>query len=149
MSKRTESMSRQFEDVVRQMQGWAVGFDQLFGGIAQVMHNATGYPPYNVVRHDDHYVIEIALAGLDPKEVVVEMENDVLCVKREIGATDVNKEQPNYVHKGIANRNFSLTFQIANDHRVESASVHNGLLSIVIQKVKSEPTRTSIPVMYN
>ena len=86
------------------------------------------YPPYNIeIAGENAYRITMAVAGFDRSEIEIEVEQDGLKVT---GRTRPQETQPTYLHRGIAARDFSHRFQLAEHVRVTGASLNNGLLDI-------------------
>ncbi len=110
----------------------AIGFDrlaQLFDD-AQRSESATQYPPYNIeLVGEDKYNITMAVAGFDRSELEIETERDVLKVT---GRRTKNDTQKNYLHRGIASRDFEHRFRLADHVKVIGASLENGLLHIAL-----------------
>ncbi len=109
----------------------AIGFDrlaQLFDS-AQRADAQPSYPPYNIeLVADDKYRITMAIAGFSRDEVEIEAENDTLKI---VGRKQKEEDkQPNFLHRGIAARDFEQRFQLANHIKVVGAQLENGLLNI-------------------
>ena len=112
-----------------------VGFDNVFELMDRFLDGQSvnnNYPPYNIYKNgDSKYSIELAIAGFGEDEVEVKYADSTLTItgnKEEKGDTDV-------LHRGIANRNFTRTFNIADDVIVNSGSLKNGVLSIELEKI--------------
>ena len=106
-----------------------VGFDRL----ASLLENASvdaaaGYPPYNIERTDENaYRVEIAVAGFRPEELNIEVKENLLTVQ---GRKTANDDQRQFLHRGLAERNFERRFQLADFVRVDRADLADGLLTI-------------------
>jgi molecular chaperone IbpA len=111
----------------------AIGFDQLASLLDNISSNdrtATGYPPYNIeLINDDSYSITMAIAGFSEDDISVEVENNTLTVAT-TRAEDKAEERRNYLHRGIAERNFRRQFKLAEHIKVTGARMENGLLHI-------------------
>lgn len=108
----------------------AIGFDRL----AQMFDNAQradaqpSYPPYNIeLIGEDKYRISMAVAGFSRAEIEIETENDSLKIT---GRKQKEDTQGNFLHRGIAARDFEQRFQLANHIKVTGAQMENGLLNI-------------------
>jgi molecular chaperone IbpA len=89
------------------------------------------FPPYNVKKIDeDNYVVELAVAGYDREDINVTVDKDTLIIKSERG----NEDKADYLHKGIAGRNFTQTFTLGEYMIVKSASLDNGMLTVKIER---------------
>jgi molecular chaperone IbpA len=108
----------------------AIGFDrlaQLFDEAARA-ESQPSYPPYNIeLVSDDKYQITMAVAGFDRSEIEIETEHDTLKIT---GRKQREENTRNFLHRGIASRNFEHTFQLADHVRVVGARLDNGLLNI-------------------
>ncbi|MBH9538086.1 Hsp20 family protein [Novosphingopyxis sp. YJ-S2-01] len=107
-----------------------VGFDRLF----DLLENAgrtmqsDNYPPFNIERiADDRYMITVAVAGFAPDEIDITAQQNQLIVR---GAKEEGEQNREFLHMGIANRNFERRFQLADHIRVENANLENGLLTV-------------------
>lgn len=112
-----------------------VGFDhlsQMLDSIAQRDQNQSSYPPYNIERLDkDEYRITMAVAGFTQDELNIQSEQQTLKVRGE-KAEDTTERQ--YLHQGIAARNFERVFQLAEHVKVVNATIENGLLHIELRR---------------
>ena len=111
----------------------AIGFDRLANQFETAYRNdASGYPPYNIELVDeDQYGISIAVAGFSEDELDIEVKESILKVS---GAKKPEAEQKRFLHRGIANRSFERTFQLADYVRVEGAELKDGLLHIQLKR---------------
>ena len=117
-----------------------VGFDRLFESVEKMLDaevQPTKFPPHNIIRQDEyHFVIEMAVAGYSDKEIDVTLKHSTLTVQ---GLKDSNSdEKTQYVYRGIANRSFIKTFQLADSVEVRDAKLVNGLLRISLENVVPE-----------
>jgi molecular chaperone IbpA len=111
-----------------------VGFDRYF---TAPHHQNGNYPPHNIVKYsDDTYGIEVAVAGFTKDEVTVEVDQDQLTI-RGVKA-QLNESQVEYLHRGLAARNFEQTFTLAEYMEVRGAKVENGMLQIDIHRLVPE-----------
>jgi molecular chaperone IbpA len=93
------------------------------------------YPPYNILKKSDHdYAIEIAVAGFDESELEINAEGNKLSITGQVKAPRIGE----YLHKGVATRDFSHQFTLAQTVVVRSANIVNGLLIIELENVIPE-----------
>lgn len=119
----------------------AVGFDRLFDDMFEnPVFQSTGYPPYNVTRIskegvEDTYEITLAVAGFTQEDIEITVENNQLKIsgKSTVLAEEVDTKV-DYLHKGIAERNFVRTFKLAEHVEVEQASLKDGILKVRLQR---------------
>jgi molecular chaperone IbpA len=111
-----------------------VGFDRYF---TAPHHQNGNYPPHNIVKYDEtHYGIEIAVAGFSKDEITVEVDQDQLTVKGcKLNQADSRFE---YLHRGLAARDFEQTFTLAEYMEVHAAEVKDGMLVIEIHRIVPE-----------
>jgi molecular chaperone IbpA len=126
----------------------SVGFDRFNDLFESALRNETGsgYPPYNVEKHgDDQYRIVIAAAGFQEEDLELQVERGVLTVAG--GKRERTDESVTYLHQGIAQRAFKLSFRLADHIEVRGASLKNGLLSIELVRIvpeEAKPKRIAI-----
>ena len=114
-----------------------VGFDRLFKEMETFKINRQGnYPPYNVSQDGDNYTIELALAGFKESEISITYEPGKLTVT---GSND--KKNGEYLHKGIATREFTKTWTVADTIEVDSAVLEDGVLTIELINVIPESNK--------
>jgi HSP20 family molecular chaperone IbpA len=119
-----------------------IGFDQIERALDRVAKAADGYPPYNIERlapderNPERLRITLAVAGftLDQLEVTVEEKELVIRGRQQ------DDKSRQYLHRGIAARQFQRTFVLADGMDVLGADLKNGLLSIDL--ARPEPQRT-------
>ena len=111
-----------------------VGFDRLFDEMMgrqwqnSVTTSNQGYPPYNVERlADDAYRITLAVEGFGEQDITVTVEDGTLSVVGQIKDKD---EDENMLHRGIAQRQFSRSFRLADYVEVEKAQLKDGMLTL-------------------
>ena len=111
-----------------------VGFDRYFNVPNPTTSN---YPPHNIVKYsDDTYAIEVAVAGFTKEEISVSVDQDQLTIR---GVMDrPNKGEVEYLHRGLAARDFEQTFTLAEYMEVKGAKVDNGMLQIDLQRIVPE-----------
>jgi molecular chaperone IbpA len=113
-----------------------VGFDRYF---TAPQHANSNYPPHNIVKYsDDTYAIEVAVAGFAKEEVTVEVDQDQLTIRGVKNRPNENTGQIEYLHRGLAARDFEQTYTLAEYMVVRGAKVENGMLQIDIQRVVPE-----------
>jgi molecular chaperone IbpA len=113
-----------------------LGFDTMFNDFEHRFANQLkdNYPPYNIVKHDeDTYEIEIAVTGFAKDEVTVEIDQNQLIVKgvRDKG-NDVTAE---FLHRGLAFRDFTRSWTLAEHMIVGEGRIKNGVLTIELKRV--------------
>jgi HSP20 family molecular chaperone IbpA len=119
-----------------------LGFDDIERALDRVSKSADGYPPYNIERiagnsgEPERLRITLAVAGFTRDQLDVTIEEKQLLIR---GRQQDDKTRQ-YLHHGIAARQFQRTFVLADGMEVRGAELKNGLLSIDL--VRPEPTRT-------
>lgn len=108
-----------------------VGFDRLFqllDGVAGTDAEAPTFPPYDIEKlGDNSYRIVMAVAGFGKDALDVEVKENTLSVK---GTKPDENDKTEFLHRGIAKRNFERRFQLADHVQVTGADVVDGLLYI-------------------
>jgi molecular chaperone IbpA len=125
-----------------------VGFDRLFTMLDQLVgvEASPSYPPYNIERTGENaYRISVAVAGFTEQDLAIEVKEQVLSVRGEKGIAQDRK--PDFLHQGIAARNFERRFQLADGVQVTGASLEHGLLHIdLVRQVPEAKKPRSIPI---
>ena len=115
----------------------AVGFDRLAGLLESAARTSqeNGWPPYNIeTTGENAYRIEIAVAGFKPDELTLEVKENLLTVTGRKTANDDAANGRNFLHRGLAERDFERRFQLADYVVVKGADLVNGLLSIDLER---------------
>jgi HSP20 family molecular chaperone IbpA len=118
-----------------------LGFDEIERALDRVAKASDGYPPYNIERvarengKPERLRITLAVAGFNRDELDVTVEESQLLIR---GRQQDDKTRQ-YLHRGIAARQFQRTFVLADGMEVLAADLKNGLLSIDL--VRPEPER--------
>lgn len=117
-----------------------LGFDE----IERILDRAAkgsgeGYPPYNIERvsnseSGDLLRITLAVAGFTKDQLDVSVEDSQLTIR----GKQEDDETREYLHRGIAARQFTRTFVLADGIEVRGADLNNGLLSIELQRPEPE-----------
>ena len=132
--------------IFKQLRPVSIGFDSIFDHFEnffdddQDFHSSltSTFPFYNIVKKGNNkFDIEVALAGYDKKDIVVEYEENVLHI-RSVKETKSDKEKDGVIHQGIAKRYFSKAFTIADDVEIEGAELKNGLLKVFLKQIVPE-----------
>ena len=118
-----------------------LGFDEIERVLDRVTKGSDGYPPYNIERlvregeSPERLRITLAVAGFTRDQLDVSIEESQLVIR---GRQQDDKSRQ-YLHRGIAARQFQRTFVLADGMEVLSADLKNGLLAIDL--VRPEPER--------
>jgi HSP20 family molecular chaperone IbpA len=119
-----------------------LGFDDIERALDRVAKaSGDGYPPYNIERlqrcdvQPDRLRITLAVAGFTRDQLEVLLEEGQLVIR----GRQVDDKTRQYLHRGIAARQFQRTFLLADGMEVLGADLSNGLLSVDL--VRPEPER--------
>jgi molecular chaperone IbpA len=107
-----------------------VGFDRIASLMDQAarLDAAPGYPPFNIEQvGEDAFRIELAVAGFSEDDLTIEFKQNTLTVT---GARKPLEGARQFLHRGIAERNFERRFGLADHVRVAGAKLENGLLTV-------------------
>ena len=120
-----------------------LGFEEMERLIDRVGKGGDGYPPYNIERiaagSDGKATAELlritlAIAGFKQHQIEITLEENQLNIR---GRQEEDKSRQ-YIHRGIATRQFSRTFVLADGIEVKSAGLTDGLLSIDLARRQPE-----------
>ena len=118
-----------------------VGFDRLLSTLDEALNIPdkvlTSFPPYNIAKiSDDKYVIELAVAGFKREEIDITLEDNKLTIQG--NAKKDEDSNKTYYHRGIALRNFTRVFTLADTVVVKSADLVDGMLLVELENVIPE-----------
>jgi HSP20 family molecular chaperone IbpA len=113
-----------------------LGFEEIERLLDRVNKTAhDGYPPYNIEQiGPDRIRITLAVAGFEPNALSVTVEDNQLVIRGKQG----EEGERNYLHRGIATRQFQRAFVLAEGIEVEDAGLQNGLLAIDLKRQRPE-----------
>lgn len=135
------------------MDRYFVGADkimkQMAEGAAFIANTAmSNFPPYNIKKVEDNkYVIEMAVAGFGRQDIEITLEENKLLIK---GNTKVDSEETDksqYLYQGIAARNFTRAFTIADNVEIKDAELINGMLKVWLDHMVPEKKVKKIEVV--
>jgi HSP20 family molecular chaperone IbpA len=125
-----------------------LGFDEIERALDRVAKAADGYPPYNIERigreegSPERLRITVAVAGFTRDQLDVGVEERQLVIR---GRQHDDKSRQ-YIHRGIAARQFQRTFVLADGIEVLGADLQNGLLSIDLARPDTARIARSIAI---
>ncbi len=117
-----------------------LGFDTMEKTLQRIAKGSDGYPPYNIERiaadesGAETLRITLAVAGFSQDDLDVTVENGQLTIR----GRQVETEDREYLHRGIAARQFQRSYMLADGMRVIGADLKNGLLAIDLDKPEPE-----------
>lgn len=127
-----------------------LGFDQIERALDKVTRSGTdGYPPYNIERiaagedTPQRLRITLAVAGFAREDIEVTQEENQLWIR---GRQQDDKTR-DYIHRGIAARQFQRSFLLAEGMQVLGAELANGLLSIDVARPQPERIVKKISIL--
>jgi molecular chaperone IbpA len=123
---------------------FGIGFDNMFDDLMRVtaQQSSTNYPPYNIVQiNEDEYMISLAVAGFGLDNLSVVKDKNFLVIEGKEYQSDSEKIVPNYLHKGISNRDFRREFQLADHVEISNASLELGILNVYLKREVPESAK--------
>lgn len=126
-----------------------VGFDKFFGDLESLTKTLPlrhSYPPHNIIKTNDGYKLELAVAGFADSDILISVENCVLSIagNKDKVETEDPENLSTYIHRGVANRSFEKKFQMGDFLDIDSidAKMEDGLLTVTVDKTKSVEPKT-------
>jgi HSP20 family molecular chaperone IbpA len=117
-----------------------LGFDTIEKTLERVAKNGDAYPPYNIERlrgdetGKDRLRITLAVAGFAEADLEVAVQDSELVVR----GRQNDEAEREFLHRGIAARQFQRVFVLADGMRVTGAELKNGLLAIDLDRPEPE-----------
>ncbi len=124
-----------------------LGFDEIEQRLDRLAKAADGYPPYNIERISnqdgaEQFHISVAVAGFTQDELEITLEDNQLLIRGR-QHDDPDRE---FLHRGIAARQFQRSFLLADGMRVEGAALQDGLLNISLVRPNIEKVARRIEI---
>lgn len=121
-----------------------LGFDEIFNNFENRFANQinNNYPPYNIIKQDENqYQLEIAVTGFAKDEITVEIDQNQLIVK---GVRNKDVTEAEYLHRGLALRDFTRSWTLAEHMEVDEGAIRNGVLTITLRRVVPEALKPRV-----
>jgi molecular chaperone IbpA len=121
-----------------------LGFDEIFNNFENRFANQinNNYPPYNIIKQDENqYQLEIAVTGFTKDEITVEIDQNQLIVK---GVRNKDVTEAEYLHRGLALRDFTRSWTLAEHMEVDEGAIKNGVLTITLKRVVPEALKPRV-----
>ncbi len=120
-------------------------FNRVLGSMADDLREVPSYPPYNIEKTArDQYRVTMAVAGFGEGDLEIGVKEHTLTVRGKSGS---NGDQPEYLYRGIATREFERRFRLDEYVRVTGADLKDGLLHVnLVREIPEEkkPQRIAI-----
>ena len=136
---------------INNLRPMTVGFNRFFSDWEEMFSNdffktPSNWPAYNIVeKKDNHYDIEVALAGFNKKDIKVSYADGQLSIESvKNDKTKERDENGNVIHQGIAKRYFKKSFSIADNCVVKSAELKDGLLRVSLERIIPEAQKPRV-----
>ncbi|WP_028034522.1 Hsp20 family protein [Chelativorans sp. J32] len=117
-----------------------LGFDSMEKTLERIAKSGDSYPPYNIERirntdgRGERLRITLAVAGFSEQDLEVTTEENQLVVR----GRQNDETEREFLHRGIASRQFQRVFVLADGMRVLGAELKNGLLSVDLDRPEPE-----------
>ena len=122
--------------------------DQFFLGFTeqvarwQNLNKKSAFPPYNLIKEDeDKQRIELAVAGYSKEDIDISVKVDLLTIK---GYKKDEYEEGEFIHQGIAGREWKQEFVLGEWISVKEATLKDGLLTIRLEREMPEELKPKI-----
>lgn len=128
MRSGTLTLSNYLDDMLRDLNRFAVGYEPTMKVLDNLRHNSqSGFPPYDLEKVSDvHYRLSMAVAGYTADNLEIVEHEGVLTISGKMS----EDEQKTYLHKGIAGRSFKRSFYLDSHVKVQDSQLQNGVLTI-------------------
>jgi len=125
---RSITLTSQLDDMFRDLNRFAVGFEPTLRMLDQVRTTQTsGYPPYDLESTGENsYRLSMAVAGFTADDLDITLQDGVLSIEGKVRQEDTRT----YLHKGIAGRSFRRTFYLNTWVHVTGSTLSDGILTV-------------------
>lgn len=120
------------EDFLAAFNKQTIGFERMFDRFNHTgLNPSSNYPVYNLIKIDENeYLLEVAVAGFGKDNLAITVDNGILS----IAGKKSDKEEKDYLYRGIAERSFSRNFPMAEHIEVKGANLVDGILQVTLVK---------------
>ncbi|MDD2636106.1 MAG: Hsp20/alpha crystallin family protein [Bacteroidales bacterium] len=124
-------------------------FDAFFNDSAEISENSVLFtrPEFNVFETDKDFVVEAAVPGLEKKDFIIEVNDNVLQISSEKEVESEKKEQK-YYYRGFCYGSFKKSYSLpdnVNKEKIE-ANYDKGVLKVIIPKDKEAKLSRQIKI---
>jgi HSP20 family molecular chaperone IbpA len=125
-----------------------LGFDEIERALDRLSKAGDGYPPYNIERlgqaadKSESLRITLAVAGFSREELEVTVEENELVIR----GRQNDEPARQFLHRGIAARQFQKTFVLAEGIEVVGADLKDGLLSVDLARPQNARVARQITI---
>jgi len=133
-------------DLLSEISKRAIGFEPAFRRLSPNTYQTDyKYPPFDLEKISDaQYVIRMAVAGFKMDDLDISIENNNLKIS---GKAPVVESDSYYIHNGIAKRDFTRSFVLADYVNVTNARLEDGILTIdLVYELPEEAKPRKIPI---
>ncbi|MCK9531817.1 MAG: Hsp20 family protein [Gammaproteobacteria bacterium] len=101
----------------------------------------TAYPRYNIIKNENGYTIELALAGFSKDDLSITVSHGILTVSGE-----KQTQTTNFLHQGISSKSFTRTFDLNSNLEVGEVTFTDGILAITLNKIEENEDLRKIEI---
>lgn len=132
MRNATLTLNNYLDDMVRELNRFAVGYEPTMRVLDTLRHNSNqGFPPYDLEKiSESEYRLSMAVAGYSADNLEIVEHDGVLTITGKVTGDD----DRTYLYKGIAGRSFKRSFYLDQYVYVKGSSLENGVLTIDFEK---------------
>jgi molecular chaperone IbpA len=115
-----------------------LGFENFIRDVEAILNDTkpvSNFPPHNIIKADENkYVVELAVAGFAKDEIDIQVQEGNLTIKGE----KKDKDELDYLHRGIGTRSFTKVITIADTIEVKGAEIKDGILRVGLENIIPE-----------
>jgi molecular chaperone IbpA len=115
-----------------------LGFENFIRDVEKMLDNEvkpSTFPPHNIIKADENkYVVELAVAGFAKDEIDISLQDGNLTIKGD----KKDKDESNYLYRGIGTRSFTKVITIADTIEVKGAEIKDGILRVGLENIIPE-----------
>ncbi|GHA22382.1 heat-shock protein Hsp20 [Devosia pacifica] len=124
-----------------------LGFDALEERADRLAKTSDGYPPYNIERRvtgdgAEQFLVSVAVAGFGASDLEVTVEDNQMLVR----GRQKDGTEREYLHRGIAMRQFQRCFLLAEGMLVKDATLSHGMLVVTVERPPTEKIARRIEI---
>lgn len=118
-------------------------FDRMFGTTLRPSTPVANALPLDVIERDNKLVVRAALPGIDPKDIDIQIEENVLTIRGETRNESESKDEKVYRREITAGR-FARSVRLPEDLNLDAvdAEFQNGLVIVTLPRQEAPKPKT-------
>jgi len=118
-------------------------FDRLIGTPSRPTNPAATSLPVDITEHEGKFFVRASVPGVDPNELDIQIEKNVLTIRGESKSQSTSKEEKVY-RREVSYGAFARSIRLPEglDLNTVDAEFHNGIVTITLPRIPEEKPKS-------